>query len=59
MALSIIIPVLNEAESIVATVELLQTFRQGGCQLIVVDGGSRDGTVQLAEPYVDKLLTSK
>ncbi|RLA18559.1 MAG: glycosyl transferase, partial [Gammaproteobacteria bacterium] len=59
MALSIIIPVLNEAESIVATVELLQPFRQGGCQLIVVDGGSRDGTVQLAEPYVDKLLTSK
>jgi rSAM/selenodomain-associated transferase 2 len=57
--LSIIVPVLNEAQGIVKVVKSLQPFRQRGCQLIVVDGGSDDETASLAQPYADKLLHSQ
>ena len=43
--LSVIIPVLNEAEAIEA---LLPTVLQDGIEVIVVDGGSQDGTVARA-----------
>jgi rSAM/selenodomain-associated transferase 2 len=56
--LSIIIPVLNEAAHIVATLELLQPLRQQGHEVIVVDGGSTDQTMQLAEPLVDQIIQS-
>lgn len=59
MSLSIIIPVLNEREGIVAFLESLQPLRQRGCQLIVVDGGSVDETLQLTEGLADQRLTSK
>jgi len=42
--LSIIIPVLNEADTIEAALTALVPFRERGVELIVVDGGSRDGT---------------
>jgi len=45
-ALSIIIPVLNEAHSIGATVEALKEMR-ARIEVIVVDGGSRDGTLDI------------
>ncbi|MBC8074819.1 MAG: glycosyltransferase, partial [Chloroflexales bacterium] len=48
--LSIIIPVLNEALGIAATLQALQ--EQGdGCEVIVVDGGSRDGTPALVRQF--------
>jgi len=53
---SIIIPVLNEADTIVHYLELLQYYRQAGHELILVDGGSQDNTVNLAETYVDRLV---
>lgn len=56
--LSIIIPVLNEATSIVAVLERLQAWRQHGVEIIVVDGGSSDATVQLAQPLADCVTTA-
>lgn len=54
--LSIIIPALNEAEGIGALLAALQPLRVQGHELILVDGGSRDATVELARPQVDVLL---
>ena len=47
-ALSIIIPVLNEARSITATLDAVEKVR-GRVEVIVVDGGSLDGTIELAQ----------
>lgn len=46
MAISIIIPTLNEAAHLGATLALTRTTAV--CEVIVVDGGSADGTVDLA-----------
>lgn len=51
--ISIIIPVLNEAGGIVRALERLLEFRARGVEIIVVDGGSDDGTAQLALPFAD------
>jgi len=56
--LSIIIPCLNESEVIGGFLESLQSLRQSGHEIILVDGGSHDATVQIAEPLVDRLLNS-
>ena len=56
MQLSIIIPTLDEAECVVALLQQLQPLRTRGHEVILVDGGSRDATVALAEPLIDKLL---
>ena len=58
-ALSIIIPVLNEQKSIVVRLSALQQLRSHGCEVILVDGGSVDNTVTLAQPLVDQVLYSK
>lgn len=55
---SIIIPTLNEEKSIVFFLKQLQGYRDEA-ELIVVDGGSTDGTVELAGPLVDQLLRSE
>ena len=44
--LSIIIPTLNEAKSIKETITQLQQRKE--VEIVVVDGGSRDNTVELA-----------
>lgn len=56
--LSIVLPVLNEAECIVATLQKLQALRRQGVELIVVDGGSQDATVSLAETLADRIIAS-
>ena len=56
---SLVVPVLNEAGQIESRLQLLQPLRQKGFELLVVDGGSTDGSVELARPLVDQLLTSK
>jgi rSAM/selenodomain-associated transferase 2 len=47
------VPVLNEAPGIRAALEAL---RGVGHEIIVVDGGSEDGTPDLARPLCDRLL---
>ncbi|MBF0160479.1 MAG: TIGR04283 family arsenosugar biosynthesis glycosyltransferase [Magnetococcales bacterium] len=57
-ALSIVIPTLNEAEEIVAMLTRIQSWRQRSVEVIVVDGGSHDGTPQRVVPWVDIVVTS-
>ena len=56
--LSIVMPVLDEAAGIVARLQSLQPLRSQGVELIVVDGGSQDDTVSLAEPLADRVVTT-
>lgn len=58
MRLSIILPTLDEAEGIAACLAPLQGLRQAGHQVVVVDGGSRDGTPGLAAPLADRVLAA-
>ncbi len=53
---SIIIPTLNESKSIEESLRPLQSLRKQGFEIIVVDGGSADGTKSLAAPLVDQLV---
>jgi rSAM/selenodomain-associated transferase 2 len=48
LALSIIIPVLNEARSICAMLDAVKEIR-GRIEVIVVDGGSRDHTIEIVQ----------
>src|SRR5262249_24118578 len=57
-SLSIIIPVLDEASTIVEALAALAPYRARGVEIIVVDGGSRDGTVQAARPLADRVMTA-
>ena len=54
--ISIIVPVLDEAPGIVACLEALQGLRAAGHEVIVVDGGSRDASAELAAPLADRVL---
>jgi len=56
--LSIIIPVLNEEAGVAAALQSLSGLRGRGAEVIVVDGGSRDGTVALARPLCDRLIAA-
>jgi rSAM/selenodomain-associated transferase 2 len=56
--LSIVIPCLNEADGIAATLAALEPLRQRGSEVIVVDGGSRDGTVERAAGHADLIVTA-
>lgn len=55
-SLSVILPTLDEAAGIQATLGDLQPLRAAGHELILVDGGSRDATLELARPLVDRAL---
>ena len=57
-ALSIVIPVLNEAAIITATLQSLAPCRERGVELIVVDGGSSDATVARAIPHADLVISA-
>ncbi len=54
--LSLIMPVLDEAASIEATLASLQPLTQRGMEVIVVDGGSRDATAALAAPLCTRVV---
>ena len=56
MKLSIVMPALNEAANIEAALQALSPLQARGVEVIVVDGGSRDGTFELARPLADKVL---
>jgi rSAM/selenodomain-associated transferase 2 len=56
LQLSVIIPALNEAVAITPTLQALQPLRARGHEVIVVDGGSQDLTVELCRPLADRVL---
>ncbi|MEP7029713.1 MAG: TIGR04283 family arsenosugar biosynthesis glycosyltransferase [Pseudolabrys sp.] len=58
MKLSIVMPVLNEAGQIEAALSALAPYRAHGVEIIVADGGSSDGTPDLARPLADIVLSA-
>ena len=56
--LSIIVPALDEAGFIAATLDALAPLRQRGHEVIVVDGGSRDTTLALCRGRTDAAFTA-
>ena len=58
-ALSIIIPVRNEGPAIEECLQPLQRYRQGGAEVILVDGGSVDDTRRYSAPLVDRLVVTE
>jgi rSAM/selenodomain-associated transferase 2 len=56
--LSVIIPALNEAARLPALLEALHPLRLRGCEVLVVDGGSTDGTVEVARPLADRVVSA-
>src|SRR5690349_10990510 len=55
MKISVVIPVLNERDSLPATIAALRACR-GIAEIIVADGGSTDGTVQWLQAQPDVVL---
>jgi rSAM/selenodomain-associated transferase 2 len=58
MRISIIVPALEEAASITATLSTLQPLRAQGHEVIVVDGGSRDATPLIARLLADRVYVT-
>ena len=59
MRLSIIVPALNEADTIGGLLADLAPFRTAGAEVILVDGGSIDGTPERAAADVDRVLPAQ
>lgn len=58
MKLSIVMPVLDEADTLSDMLAALAPLRARGHQLIVVDGGSRDDSLALAAASSDDAITA-
>jgi rSAM/selenodomain-associated transferase 2 len=56
--LSIIMPALDEGDGIAAALDALANLRALGTEVIVVDGGSRDATVQRARLRADRVISA-
>jgi rSAM/selenodomain-associated transferase 2 len=54
--LSVIVPALDEAATIAATLAPVQAWRARGAEVVVVDGGSGDATEARAAPLADRVL---
>lgn len=59
LKVSIIIPTRNEADCIRSLLEQLQPFRNAGHEVILVDGGSWDGTLDCVHGLVDHVTTTQ
>lgn len=58
MKLSIIIPTLNEAVQLHYTLMPLRALQARGHEVIVVDGGSSDHTMTIAQEFADRVLST-
>jgi rSAM/selenodomain-associated transferase 2 len=58
LRLSIVVPVLNESAGIAAALGALGAARTSGHEVIVVDGGSTDGTTAAAAPLADRVIAA-
>src|SRR5215468_10747135 len=58
MKLSVIMPVLNEANGIEEALRVLAPLRARGVEVAVADGGSSDATVALARPLADIVIAA-
>ncbi len=58
LKLAIVVPVLNEAQSLPAALSALGPIRAHGVPVIVVDGGSTDATVAVADRGADAVVTA-
>lgn len=58
LTLSVVVPVLDEAAGIRAALEALAPLRARGHEVILVDGGSSDGTVERAAGLCDRVVTA-
>ena len=54
--LTVIVPTLNEAHGIRASLEALAPLRARGHEVIVADGGSADATARLARGHCDQVV---
>lgn len=59
MKISIVLPVVNEENNLPDTLAGLQALRQRGHEVIVVDGGSQDNSLMLAQQAADTVIVSK
>ena len=55
-ALCIVVPVLEEAQTLAPRLQALQGLRERGARVVVVDGGSQDGTWAIARAHADLAL---
>lgn len=53
---SALVPVLNEAEILASFLDRLR--QTGVAEIVVADGGSEDGSLEIARAYADKVVTS-
>jgi rSAM/selenodomain-associated transferase 2 len=58
MKVSVVIPALNEAPAIVATLASLAPLRARGHEVLVADGGSEDATRELAAAHADRVIAA-
>lgn len=58
MKISIVMPALNEGEGLRGAINALRHLRANGHELIVVDGGSTDETLVIAEQSADRVVRS-
>ncbi len=58
MKLSVIVPALDEAAGIAATLEALAPLRASGHEVIVADGGSTDQTATIAARFADRVIAA-
>lgn len=58
MYVSVVIPMLNEAASLNRLLVYWQSLAQNGAEILIVDGGSTDGSAKLVEQAGFKVLSS-
>jgi rSAM/selenodomain-associated transferase 2 len=57
MQLSLVVPVLNESRILRQFLQHLRKYA-AGCEIIVIDGGSDDGSLEIARKYADLVAES-